>query len=350
MKDIQGIKRSFCLHLLLVPVLFLPGCFEKDEKETPAVEQVADVADGSEVLMKIDGKSRITLKSLDDEFNRLLEESPQLKQVLPFMPDAKLNFFQGMVSQEVIDEYVRREGIDSSSAFQNELAKTIEQVRRILNQKYFSERHPAQVTDAEVKKFYEENKDKLPDLLISQGGVKAEGVSFAKEEDAQAFLAKLKETKQSVEQLARQEGVSDNYRDFKLVNNQSTGIDPALRVKIVSIKSLPGSQQFTVGDLFWVVQATEKKESQYRPLDQVKPNLEEYLKKQKQMEIFEKAIDSYKKTYNVETNEEPLRPKPEDARPHQLSQMEVPNQEIEVAQTDQKTEESPATPAPTQSV
>ena len=346
MKEMTAIKRHFHLGLLVAPLMLLPGCFGDDKgqaaPESGKAKGAAEVVDESEVLMKIDGKPRITVKDLDEEFNRLLDESPQLKQVLPLMPAAKLNFFQGLVSQEIIDEYIRREGIDKTPEYKNELARTIEQIVRIMNQKYFCERHPAKVTEAEIEKCYEENKDKLPDLILSPGGVKAEGVSFANEADANAFLATLKETKKTVEQLAKDEDKLDSYRDFKLVNNQSTRIDPALRVKIVAFTRFPTADLVKVGDLFWVIKATEKQAPKYHPFEQVKAGLEDYLKKQKQMELFEKAIDEYKKSYDIELNEEPIKPK-QGAMPQMMQQ-----EEIEVAQGPEEGRNAP--PAPTQTV
>ncbi len=307
--------KQLCLSLLLVPMLFLPGCWPGEgakEKRSAGGDAVAvdkSVDDGSPVLLKIGGRPVITLKSIDEEFDRLLEESPNLKQVLPFMPDAKMNFFQGMVSQEVVDEYVRRNDLDRSPEYQNELDKTLGQVKRMLNTKYFTERHPVDVSASEIRKFYDENKDKIPDLMESQGGVKSEGVSFKNEDDAKAFLAKVKESKGSLEKVATDAGYADDYHDFKLVNAQSLQMDPALKTKITQLNRFPTTELIKADDSWWVVKAESKTEPTYVAFEQVKPNLEEYLKKQKQMEIFEKTIEDYKQQYGVEINDEPLKQK-----------------------------------------
>ncbi len=332
--------KQLCLSLLLVPILFLPGCWPwETRKEKPSEETGKAIAfdkkvdDGSPVLLKINGRPVITLKSLDEEFDRLLEESPNLKQVLPFMPDAKLNFFQGMESQEVVDEWVRRNDIDRLPEYQRELEKTIEQVKRMLNTKYFTERHPVEVSASEIKKFYDENKDKIPDLMESQGGVKSEGVSFKNEEDSKAFLAKVKESKDSLEKVATDAGYANDYHDFKLVNPQSVQMDPALKTKIVKLDRFPTTELFNINDTWWVVKAENKTEPTYVSFDKVKPNLEEYLKKQKQMEVFEKTIGNYKQQYGFEVNDEPLRPKaPEQTQP---AFDQVPDDEMAVAQQEQ---------------
>lgn len=344
-------RAHISLHLLLVPMLFLAGCWPKEQAkhEAQPIEKegaaaVGNMEDGSPVLMKIDGRPVITLKSIDEEFDRLLEENPNLKQVLPFMPDAKLNFFQGMVSQEIVDHYVHVNHLDTTPEYQKEFEKTMEQVKRMLNTKYFSDRHPVTVSDSEVRKFYEENKDKIPDLMESQGGVKAEAVSFAKEEDAKAFLAKAKESKEGLEKVATEAGYAEHYHDFKLVNNQSVQVEPALRSKIVALNRFPVTELYQIGDSWWVVQAHSKTEPHYVPFDKIKVNLEEYLKKQKQMETFEKTIDTYKKEYGVEINDEPLQVKHNEAAKTAL--LEARDTSMEVAQYNGSSDESHTVEAP----
>jgi hypothetical protein len=297
--------------------------------------------DGSEVLFKIDGRSVITLNSLNAEFDRLLDENPQLKQVLPFMPEAKLNFFQGMVNQEIVDHWITKNRIDVSAEYAQELEKTMDQVRKMLNTKYFSDRHPVTVAESEIRAFYEENKNKLPDLMISQGGVKAEGVSFKAENDAKAFLAKAKESKDSLDKVAANAGLSENYRDFKMVNNQSLAIDPSLRTKLVGLTRFPALELVQAGDVWWVVKALSKEDAQYRPYEQIKPSLEEYLKKQKQMEVFEKAIDGYKKQYMLEINDAPLKTKVDENAMRQLQEMMAQQEDEEVAVNDADTQSMP---------
>lgn len=330
-------EKQLCLSLLLVPILLLPGCWPGETAKEKASTGGGDavivdekVDDGSPVLLKINGRPVITLKNIDEKFDCLLEESPNLKQVLPFMPDAKLNFFQGMVSQEIVNEYIRRNDIDRSPEYQKELEKTLEQVKCMLNTKYFTDRHPIEVSASEIRKFYDENKDKIPDLMESQGGVKSEGVSFSNQEDAKAFLAKVKESKDSLEKVATDAGYANDYHDFKLVNAQSVQMDPALKTKIVKLDRFPTTELFNINDTWWVVKAESKTEPTYVDFDKIHQSLEEYLKKQKQMELFEKTIENYKQQYGVEVNDEPLLSKAPEQTPAAFDQM--PDDLVPVAQ------------------
>jgi hypothetical protein len=239
------------------------------------------------------------------------------------MPDAKMNFFKGMVSQQIIDEYIHRNGIDTSPEYQREYAKTMDQVKHMMNMNHFSERHPAEVSETEVRRFYDENKDRIPDLMQSQGGVKAEGVSFTNEDDAKAFQAKAKEASTSFEKLAADAGYASHYNDFKLVNAQSMQIDPALKAKLMKVTTFPSVELINVGNEWWVVHAESRVEPTYVPFDQIKPMLQEHLKKQKQMETFEKVIDTYKEKYGVEIDDAPLRASnPEQVMPEMMEETE----------------------------
>ncbi len=329
------VKKQLCLSLLLAPLMFLSGCLPGSDKDQAALTgQVGakKLDDGSEVLLKIDGRPVITMNSLNAEFDRLLEESPQMRQIFQFYPEAKSNFFQGMVNQEIVDHYVSANGVDRSPQYIQEFENTMRQVTKMLNTKYFSEKHPVQVSDAEVVAFYNENKNRIPDLMISEGGVKAEGVSFGNEDEANAFLAKAKESKVALEKVASDAGFKDNYRDFNMVNDKSLPTEPALRTRVMSLTSFPSHEVVKVGDAWWVVKAHSKEEPKYHPLnDELRPQLQEHIKKDKQNKAVLDAIESYKKDFDIEVNDEPLKAKEDEKASNPLAQI-MAQQEAAMAQ------------------
>ena len=302
MKKMNLIYGKFALALLLVPMVFLPGCGWLD-----CLRGKKDSAEGKAVVT-MSGDVVITTKSFEAEFDQLLQENPHLQSVLAMMPDAKKNFLMGMVNQQVVDKWVSANKVDQKEEYVKELDRMMRQVKRMLNTKYFGLEHPVQVGEAEVTEFYNKNKDSMPDLIVSRGGVKAIGVSFDKEASAKAFVAKVRELK-DITKAANALHVAKNLRDFKLVNSQSLGMDAALREQIVSLQKFPSVEVIKVNDKsFWVVSATSKEESQYRPLEQVKAGLEQYVTKEKRMEMFDKEITKLKADFNVVVNEDALKP------------------------------------------
>lgn len=309
---IRASREKFALALLVVPALLLPGCGEWIKEKFCGSKHNTTVADSGAPVVTMDGRVVITTQSFEKEFEQLLEENPHLKSVIALMPDAKKNFLQGMINQEIVDKWVADTRVDEKEEYQKEMNRMIRSVKRMLNTKYFGLEHPVQVSDAEVTDFYEKNKDSMPDLMISRGGVKAVGVSFDKEADARAFLNKVNTLCKGDVTKAADNGKMKNFRDFKMVNAQTLGMDVTVRDQVAAMSKVPAVELIKVSDnSFWVVGATAKEETKYRPLDQVKAGLEQYVAKEKRMEMFDKEISKLKNDYKVSVHEDALTPKQE---------------------------------------
>ncbi|HZW60917.1 MAG TPA: peptidyl-prolyl cis-trans isomerase [Candidatus Babeliales bacterium] len=329
-----AMKNKILFALALSPLVLLSGCAPLDwikeklglkkKQEMVLIEEGESLVGEGETLVSMAGKPIISAKSLDHEFDQLLEENPQLKSVLPLMPDAKYNFLQGLISQRVVDKFVEDNRIDEDPEYQKDLSRMLRSVKRMLNTKYFGLKHTIEVTDAEIEKFYNENKNTMPDLLVSRGGVKAAGVPFSREEEAKAFAAKAKG--RDFTKAAKESGLESKLRDFKQVNSQSLGIDNAVKNKIVALKKFPTVEVVKGDDKnFWVVSATESQEASYRPFEQVKAGLKQFIEKEKRMAMFDKEIGKLKDEYHVVVNEDFFKPK-ENSQVAAAAQEEVPAQ------------------------
>lgn len=326
MNDAQSRRNRFFYVAGLLPLLTLSGCapldWVKDKMggDAPAADKkeskknngansyataVRKTQDASEVLVTMAGEPIVTVDTLEKDFEQLLAENPQLKSVLPLMPGVKYNFLQGKVSQHVVDRYIKESGIDQQPEYQEERDRMINSVVQMLNTKYFGDRHPVKLSNVELRQYYEENKDGMPDLLVSRGGIDATGVSFANAKAAQDFLAKAKGDARNFEKVAREQGVAANLKDFKMVNDQSVGMNVALRDKIVALEKVPSVELLKIdNDTYWVVNATKKEAKKYRPFDQIKDNLEQYVIRERKMEALDKEINKLKSEYGVVVNEE----------------------------------------------
>ena len=258
-----------------------------------------------EVLATMDGKPVLSTVSFEREFNQILEENPQLKAILPHVPGAKVELLNGLVNRFIIDEYVSRNNIDQTAAYQEELDRAICSQKQLLNAKYFGQMYTAQATDAEAQDFYNKNKDTQAEFLLSRGGTQAAGVSFEKEDAAKAFLAKAQT--QGFDAAAQEANLSDKVRDFKLVHSESLGIDAAVKNTIVGFKKVPAIEIVTGKDEgFWVVNATKKEERKYRAFSEVKDAIKQYVEKTKSLKLIEEEIGKLKTEYNVVVNNAPL--------------------------------------------
>lgn len=306
MKNIKTTaNQAVFFSIVCASLLMVPGCgplnwFKKKSDAQKTDDQL--LFQGDE-LVTMGGSRIISEKSLDRDFEQLLDENPQLKSVLPLMPDARYNFLQGMVSQAVVDRYVADNKIDQSAEYTKELEQMMRSVKRMLNTKYFGMANPIEVSDADVQQYYEENKATMPDLLVSHGGVKAEGVMFETEAAAKAFAASAHG--KNFTQVAKAQKLDAKLQDFKFVNEQSLGMNATLRSKIVAMNSFPTTEVIKADDkAFWVVRATEKQEAKYRPLEQIQAALKQYVEKERRMAMFDKEITRLKEEYKVVVNED----------------------------------------------
>jgi hypothetical protein len=103
-------------------------------------------------------------------------------------------------------------------------------------------------------------------------------------------------------------GLGDKVRDFKMISAASTGVDAKIKDAVLKLASIPLMilVKSNTGE-FWVVHAQSKKESEYRPYDQVKAEVRDLVDKQKRNEAAETLLQELRKKYNVTVNEEYMR-------------------------------------------
>lgn len=317
-------------QMALASLLCLPGCslmesFLGNSEERARAQQVAveeraidDMRHGGlsvlpeeeltgEALITMDGTPIVTVNSLQSEKEKLLDANPQLKQMLDYMDPAQLdrNLAEGLMNQVIVDRYIGEQGVDQQPAYKKELRDGIKAVERMVNTKFFTQSFDVTISDATVRAFYDANKDAMPHLIVSRGGVRAMGVPFANEQEARAFADVVKAQKNDLQKAAEMQGKKDQLRDFMTVSQQSFGVDPELKNKIMAVTSFPSVHVIKLQDgSAWVVLAQSKEASQYRPYDEVKDDLKDYLEKEERAKRFDDEMSKLKARYNVKMKEE----------------------------------------------
>jgi hypothetical protein len=314
MKVHATLYQKFFVSAFFMSIIILPGCswFGSENKtntqkeangaaqNVPGVEYIND---GSALVISMNGKPIVTQKSLEAEYQQLLQDNPQIEQMLPLMGGKEGlmdRLTAALADRSVLRRFIVEEGISAQAEYQAERERMIKSVTDMLNVKYFNKKYAVNVSNKDVREFYDKNKDTMPELLISRGGVQAAGVKFANEADAKAFIAKVKTAKNDLSAAAKEAGLENKVEDFQLVHNQSVGLSPILREKIVAIKNFPSVEVIKAADdAYWVVKATAKEDTVYREFEQVKENLKRFLEDSKREEIAGKAINDLKGKYNI---------------------------------------------------
>lgn len=328
MKSSTVYKQRKALALSIASLTLLPGCnpveWFKDMMGNKASSKQIDTsldsssrevsgttssiyaeADGSKVLATMDGKPIVTLKRLESEKSDLLEANPQLKSILVAMGEEQIdrNIVEGLVSQAVVTRYIQENGIDQTEEYKQEERRILNSVRNMLNTSFFTKKFATTVSDSEAREFYEKNKDVIPQLIISRGGIRASCVSFDTQEEADAFLAKAQAG--DLKTAAEEQNLSSKFKELNLVHSQSLGIDPTLREKITTVSTFPTSAICATSDgKFIVYQATEKEETKYRPFEQIRDEIKRKLEGQKASEAFEKEVTRLKQEYGIQYDTE----------------------------------------------
>lgn len=315
--------------MVVASFLFLPGCslfesFMSTSDEQARAQKVATEERGMEMmtegisvlpeeeltgeaLITMDGSPIVTVDSLHSEKEKLLDANPQLKQMLDYMDPAQLdrNLAEGLMNQVIVDRYIGEQGINKQAAYKKELRDGIKAVERMVNTKFFTQSFEVNISDADVRTFYDKNKDAMPHLIVSRGGVKAMGLSFDNEAAAKEFADSVKAQGNDLQKAAAAQNKGEQVRDFMTVNQQSFGVEPELKNKILAVTSFPSVNVFTLADgTSWVVVAQGKEATQYRPLDEVKADLKDYLEKEDRAKRFDDEMSKLKARYNVVMKEE----------------------------------------------
>ena len=216
--------------LVLSSLVLLPGCWLKDKlglsKGQVGVSE--PVKEGDMVLAAINGKPVLYKSEFDTLLKNLLETNPHFAN----FEGLEEKFLEGVAVQKLINYDIEKEGINKTPEYQQQL----DALKQSLNAHFFKMKHAPKVTDTEMKAYFEKNKENMPEAIVSRGGVNATAVSFTNEADAKAFLPKAQGKGAQLEQVAKDAKLADKYRDLKLVNIGSFGVDPVLREKILAIK------------------------------------------------------------------------------------------------------------------
>lgn len=280
---------------------------QKTQEQIAAQKPVAQEVTGTP-LVTMNGKTLISVESLKTEKEKIFAANPQLQKLSAYMGEKELerNLLQGLTAQHVMKEYIQKNRIDQTQEYQSELNAALQDVERMINTKFFTQKLNTQVSDSDIKKFYEENKSMIPNAIISRGGIMTKEVTVDTEAEAKNLLEKVRTKKFALEQAAKEIGIAENkIRDLKLVNDQSVGIDNNLKTSILKTTIFPEANMVkTTDNKYSVFVVTAKEDAKYQPInDQIKNDIKAYLEREKQAEVMDKEIEALKASYGIIVND-----------------------------------------------
>lgn len=301
-------NRSFLsAGLLISSLLLLSGCMPDWSKKSGCVGcDVADSKAGGEVLLTINGKPRTT-EDFEVFWQEFLNSDPQAALMAQFMPNAREEMFKNYETEELIKEWIRANKKDQEAEYLKAQKKAHQQADRTLNITSFKDDavKNLDMSDAGLKSFYEENRDKnavfnQPPFLLAAEGIKAQQVLFGDEKSAKEFADRAKKAGANFGSLAK--AAKKDVKDLGLVTAQSRSVEPTVRVRLKDMKE--GSVDVVnVGPKqFAVVKAGAKQQNKFAGFDEpnVKEALKEVMPQMKAYEAIMARVEDLKKEYKVE--------------------------------------------------
>ena len=292
-------------YLSLLSLVALSGCWKGDSccSKTEEVSAIAS-DDDSTVLLSIGDSAKITVNSLDADLNELAEMDQQAKMMLTFDPEGtKERMFKEQKRMAVVEEWAVRNGVREDAEYKKKQSRIISHVQKQLDFEQFLKEHEVDVTDADVRKYYDENKDQDYRIVVSQAGVKTQAVEFDTKEAADKFAEELKKAgAKDIEKLAK--GKKLFARSFGNINDSSYA-DKEIKDAVLKLKKFPTVVVIGINDKkkYWVVAALAKEKAKYQDFDKIKDSLKQAIKPKKIGEMLEVKLPEYSAEFKVVENE-----------------------------------------------
>ncbi len=304
-------KNGLRIFLLGAAIVF-SGCGWGEKKKTACSSCMSHSAIGSgDSLLLIGGKPVITVGQFENQIAEIVKANPQAQSIIESIPQVKYDIFSSMVLQELLRTWADKNGITTTESYKAEHALAHQVLEYELANKYFQEEisKTISVTDADLQKYYDENKLSNPGLITSPAGVNALGVEFVTQAACDAFIKKAGTTAKEFKNAAAADKVK--VKDLGLISDvtdlgdQMDATTSEIKKQVLAAKAVPSVINVaTSGKKHWAVLLVSKKAAEYAPFNEVKDAIENALKNEKMAEAYAQKTDELKATYNVEVKEE----------------------------------------------
>lgn len=283
----SGIIRVAAVALCVVA---MAGCKPKGT-ETGKKEQKG------QVIAEVNGVAITT-----EDFKKELELLPPYLKQMAETADGRKEMLDSMVVRELVLQDAQKQGVDKSP----EVAARMEDMKkRVVVEAYLKKKveEGANVSDADLQKFYDQNKDKFK----TGDQVKASHILVKTEKEAQDVLAQLKGGAK-FEDLARKHSVDPaGQKGGDLGWFGKDAMIPEFEKVVFAMKEgdISGVVKTKFG--FHVIKLTGKRPAGVLPFAEVKEQLKANLMPQKQQEVFAKVKEELKKSAKLSIKEDVLK-------------------------------------------
>lgn len=250
-----------------------------------------------EILAEVNGTNITT-----GDFDKEMENLPPYLKPMTETPEGKKEMLETMIVRELILQQAKKDGIDKSQI----VAEKLEELKKRLVVEAFLKKkveEQANISDADLQKFYDENKDKFK----SDAQIKASHILVKDEKTAQDVLAKIKGGT-SFEELAKQFSMDSAAQKGGDLGWFSKGtMLPEFEKTAFSLKEGETSGIVRTKFGFHIIKLAGKRPAGQREFSEVKDQIKAALLPNKQQEVFQKLKDDLKKSAKYTIKEDVLK-------------------------------------------
>jgi peptidyl-prolyl cis-trans isomerase C len=250
-----------------------------------------------EILAEVNGTNITT-----GDFNKEMENLPPYLKPMTETPEGKKEMLDTMIVRELVLQQAKKDGIDKSPI----VAEKLEELKKRLVVEAFLKKkveEQANISDADLQKFYDENKDKFK----SDAQIKASHILVKDEKTAQDVLAKVKGGA-SFEELAKQFSMDSAAQKGGDLGWFSKGtMLPEFEKAAFGLKEGEASGIVRTKFGFHIIKLTGKRPAGQREFSEVKDQIKAALLPTKQQEVFQKLKEDLKKSAKYTIKEDVLK-------------------------------------------
>ncbi|MDR3578995.1 MAG: peptidylprolyl isomerase [Oryzomonas sp.] len=249
-----------------------------------------------QVVAEVNGSNITT-----GDFNNELKNLPEYLKTMAETPQGRKEMLDTMVIRELILQQAAKDGLDKSP----EVARKLEDLKKRLIVEAFLKKRvetDAKIGDDDLKKFYEQNKDKFK----TGEQVRASHILVKTEKEAKDVLAQIK-AGGKFEELAKKYSVDSSAAKGGDLGWFGKGsMVPVFEKAVLSLKEGQVSDVVKSDFGYHIIKLTGKRPAGVRPFEEVKDQIKAAIMPTKQQEVFQKIKDELKKSAKINIKEDVL--------------------------------------------
>ena len=260
------------------------------------------------------------------DFDRELKNLPEYLKAMADTPQGRKEMLDTMIIRELILQQAAKDGLDKGPELE---AKLQDLKKRLVVESFLKKKVEIEsnVSDDDLKKFYEQNKDKFK----SGEQIKASHILVKTEKEAKDILAQLK-AGGNFEELAKKHSADSSAAKGGDLGWFGKGsMVPVFEKAALSLKEGQISDVVKSDFGYHIIKLTGKRPAGTRPFEEVKEQIKGAIMPTKQQEVFQKIKDELKKNAKISIKEEVLNNldgKKEEAKTDDKKAVEAPKPDV----------------------